>query len=145
VDRNSVALAKLIPSTKAAPATSTPDPDAEPDNNVARRSADFLVAWRTHVDDIAAYALAAREEIESEQDDARRDLDVWADAAAASLKKAAANQVLSKSLRGNLGGYVKAITRAINGLASDNGTGPFQLRKANAAMVDFAENLGAGI
>lgn len=153
VDRNSRALAKLIPSTGAAAAptpSGTPDPDAGAGNDAARRGAarvspNFLVAWRTHVDDIAAYALAAREEIEPEKDDARRDLETWSDAAADSLKRAASGQVRSNTLRGNLRGYVKGITRAMNGLASDDGTGPEQLRKANAAMVGFAENLGAGL
>lgn len=155
VDRNSKALAKLIPSAgaSAAPTPSgTPDPEDKSgkEDDAARRSAarvgsDFLVAWRTHVDDIAAYALAAREEIKPEMDDARRDLQTWSDAAAGNLKRAADGQVLSKSLGGNLRGYVKGITRAINGLASEDGTGPEQLRKANAAMVGFAENLGAGL
>ncbi|MGQ0465489.1 MAG: hypothetical protein ACT4QG_09225 [Sporichthyaceae bacterium] len=153
VDRNSKALAKLVPAggrvgqspAPAATPEANSDPEAEPDTNAARRSPDFLVAWRTHVDDIAAYALAAREEIEPEKDDARRDLQTWADAASSSLKKTASGQVQSKLLRNNLNGYLKAITSAINGLASDDGTGPEQLRKANSAMVGFAENLGAGL
>jgi hypothetical protein len=152
VDANSVALAKLIPKgDKAAEPRAKPTADEDEDEDedkvadVARRSPDFLTAWRTHVDDLAAYALAAREGIDPDMDDARRDMDTWRAAAASSLKDAAAGRARSSTLRNNLGGYTKAITRAMNGFAEKTVAGPEQLRKAASAMTDFANTLGQGL
>lgn len=148
VDVNSVALAKLIPkSDEPAKEPSSEQADGEDDDlsDVARRSPDFLTAWRTHVDDLAAFALAAREGIEAEKDDARRDLDTWRAAAASSLKDAAAGRARSSTMRNNLGGYTKAITRAMEGFADKAVAGPEQLRRAASAMTDFADTLGQGL
>ncbi|MGQ0843888.1 MAG: hypothetical protein ACT4QF_07110 [Sporichthyaceae bacterium] len=147
IDRNSKALAKLVPKgPKAGGAERAPsDPGTEVDDDAARRSPDFLVAWRTHVDDLAAYALATREGIEPDQDDARRNLESWVDGAADNLKQAADGKAQSRTLRGSLNGYVKAITRAMNGLGAKDFTGPEQLRKASSAMLDFGEGLGQGL
>lgn len=149
VDRNAKSLAKLI-GTAAAPTEkpaveAAPVEDGEAESDTARRSTNFLVAWRTHVEDLAAFALAAREGIEPDKDDIRRDLDTWRDAAAESLKDLAAGQVRSSTLRGQLGRYTQAITRAIDALAAKDVTAPQQLRKAAKAMFDFSESLGHGL
>ncbi len=144
VDVNSKALAKLIPAEKgSSDSKSASEESSDPDS--ARRSANFLTAWRTHVDDLAAFALAAREGIEPDKDDVRDDLNDWRTAAADNLKKAADGQVQSQTLRGQLGRYTKAMTNGIDALADKDGTGPERLRNAALAMTEFAESLGNGL
>lgn len=148
VDLNGRALAKLIPAgdAKAEPSAKPGDAgDEDAVSNVARKSPDFLTAWRTHVDDLAAYALAAREGIDPDKDDARRDLDTWRAAAASNLKNVAEGQVRSTTLRGQLGRYTKALTNGMTALAEQDGTAPERFRNAAQAMAEVAESLGNGL
>jgi hypothetical protein len=148
VDANSRALAKLIPAgdAKARPSAEPSDAaDEDAASDVARKSSDFLTAWRTHVDDLTAFALAAREGIEPDKDDARGDLNTWRAAAASNLKQVTDGQVRSTTLRGQLGRYTKAMTNGMNALADKDGTGPERFRTAAQAMTEVGESLGNGL
>jgi hypothetical protein len=149
LDANSAAviaeIAAISHPAAAKKGKATATPSADPNSDTADlTSGNFATAWKAHNTELVNYAVAAKDKVDSDTSDAKRNLGVWRQSAASNLKAAAGNKLRSTDVRDGFEKYTNALTDAADSLAKQDGKGYDALRIAAGALSDTAGLLADG-
>ena len=128
LDDNSVALADAVGSVAG-----------------KRNRATFLRAWRSHIDDFVAYAVAAQGGDRDGKQDALRSLAGYERVAGQFFAKITDGALPAGAVRATLSEHVETLTAAIDAFAAGDGTGFDKLKAAADHMPMTAQALAAGV
>jgi len=105
----------------------------------------FLQAWRSHIDDFVAYAVAAKSGDESGKRQAVQNLRAYERVAGKFFADVSGGALSASSVRASLSEHVETLTAAIDAFAAGDGTGFDKLKAAAEHMPMTAEALATGI
>lgn len=128
LDQNTVALADAIGSV------------AGDDNRKT-----FLQAWRSHIDDFVAYAVAAKGDDQAGKQAALKNLRGYQKVAGKFFADITGGALPASAVRASLAEHVKTLTAAIDAFAAGDGTGFDKLKAAADHMPMTADALATGI
>jgi hypothetical protein len=128
LDANSVALSEAVGSIAG-------DKQAET----------FLTAWRSHIDDFVAYAVAAKEGDEAGKREALRNLAAYQRTAGQFFAEVTGGALPASAVRASLAEHVETLTAAIDAFAAGDPSGFDKLKAAADHMPMTATALADGI
>jgi hypothetical protein len=105
----------------------------------------FLQAWRSHIDDFVAYAVAAKSDDQAGKREALKNLKAYERVAGTFFAEVTGGALPAGAVRASLGEHVKTLTAAIDAFAAGDGTGFDKLKAAADHMPMTAQALAAGI
>ncbi len=111
----------------------------------AQNQATFLQAWRSHINDFVAYAVAAKTKNSAGKAKAIDNLDGYRKTAGAFFAKITGGAVPAKAVETTLEEHVVTLTKAIDSFAAGDPKGYDQLKTAADHMPMTAKALAAGI
>jgi hypothetical protein len=109
------------------------------------KRATFLQAWRSHIDDFVAYAVAAKSGDEAGKRSALKNLKTYERVAGQFFAEITGGALPAKAVQATLAEHVKTLSAAIDAFAAGDGTGFDKLKAAADHMPMTAQALAGGI
>lgn len=128
LDENTVALADAVGSVAGSDQRTT-----------------FLQAWRSHIDDFVAYAVAAKNDDQAGKQAALENLKAYERVAGKFFAQITGGALPASAVRATLGEHVQTLTAAIDAFAAGDSTAFDKLKVAAGHMPMTAQALSGGI
>jgi hypothetical protein len=109
------------------------------------KRATFLQAWRSHIDDFVAYAVAAKGGDEAGKRSALKNLTAYERVAGKFFAQITGGALPAKAVQATLAEHVQTLSAAIDAFAAGDGTGFDKLKAAADHMPMTAQALAGGI